>query len=92
MPPVRRVIHHRPPGHAAGLVMRACIESVVNVAFPERSAQPDTPALPQIPADGTGCSSCALPTHSGQRADAAKPIIVAARCLSGKRVMGRCLQ
>lgn len=42
---------------------------------------------------GNGCSGCALPNLSGQRADAAKRIVVASpRCPSGKRVMGRCLQ
>jgi hypothetical protein len=37
--------------------------------------QPDTPVLPQTPADCSG-QGCALPAHPGQRA-AFKPIIVA---------------
>ena len=60
--------------------------------------EPDAPVLPQTPED----SAVEQPIDelvikqelqpTPQRADGAKPIVVAARCPSGKRVMGRCLQ
>jgi len=59
---------------------------------------PDALVLPQTPED----SAVEQPIDelvikqelqpAPQRADGAKPIVVAARCPSGKRVMGRCLQ